>query len=105
MVASSAYQLLVARGTGSIRATLTMAVYQTPRGVKARIDDVVAEQTEDGQAAAVAMLQRAVRHAEMIGASVIQLVSKPALTVANSTYERLGFRSERHGIYYRTVQN
>jgi hypothetical protein len=60
MVASSAYQLLVARRNGGRRGTLTIAVYQAPRGVKARIDDVVAEQTEDGEAASVALLQEAV---------------------------------------------
>src|SRR5215218_9840260 len=57
MVASAAYQLLVARRNRSICATLSLAVYQAPGGVKARIDDVVAEQTEDGQVAAVALLQ------------------------------------------------
>jgi GNAT superfamily N-acetyltransferase len=104
MLASSAYQLLIARNAGGICATLTLAVYRAPGGVKARIDDLVAEQSEDGQAAAVALIQHAVRRAVVAGAPVIRLVSKPTLPVANSTYERLGFTLEGPTIYRRAVQ-
>ena len=49
MIASPAYHLLAVRRDGDICATLTLAVYRTPGGIKARIDDIVAEQTEDGR--------------------------------------------------------
>jgi hypothetical protein len=104
MAASPAYHLLVARRDGDICATLTLAVYRAPGGIKARIDDVVAEQTDEGQAAAAALLQEAMLRAAAAGAPVIQLVSKPALSTANSTYERLGFTSEGAGLYHRALR-
>ncbi|GAA3247684.1 GNAT family N-acetyltransferase [Dactylosporangium siamense] len=103
MVESHAYQLLVARNDGVIRATLTAAVYQALRGVTARIDDVVAEQDQEGQAAAVALVEEAIRRAGVGGADSVQLVSKPALPVANGTYERLGFVQEGPGLYRRAI--
>ena len=103
MVKSPAYHLLVARCDGDICATLTLAVYRAPGGVKARIDDVVAEQTPGGQVAAAALVQEAVRRAAVAGATVIRLVSKPSFPVANSTYERLGFMAERPGLYQREL--
>jgi hypothetical protein len=99
MVASPAYHLLIARQDGAVRATLTLAVYRAPGGTKARIDDVVAEQTEDGQAAAAVLLQEAIRRSTVAGASILRLVSKPALPAANSTYERLGFTSDGRSLY------
>jgi hypothetical protein len=104
MVASPAYQLLVARANGIIRAMLTLVVYRAPGGTKARIDDVVAEQTEDGQAAAAALVHEAVRRATVAGAAGIKLISKPSLPMANSTYERLGFTHEGPGLYYLPIQ-
>jgi hypothetical protein len=104
MVASPAYHLLVVRRDGDICATLTLAVYRAPGGIKARIDDIVAEQTEDGHAAAAALLQEAIRRASVAGAPNIRLVSKPALSTANSTYERLGFASDGPGLLHRALQ-
>ncbi|MGC4755471.1 GNAT family N-acetyltransferase [Micromonospora trifolii] len=102
MIALPEFQLLVARRNGGICGTLTLAVYQMPGEVKARVDDLVAEQTEGGQAIALTLIREAARRAVAAGAAAIQVVSKPALLVANSTFERIGFRQERPGIYRRT---
>jgi ribosomal protein S18 acetylase RimI-like enzyme len=67
-------------------------------------NDVVAEQTDDGQAAAAALLQEAIERATAAGAPVIRLVSKPTLSTANSTYERLGFTRDGPGLYHRVSQ-
>jgi hypothetical protein len=62
MIASPAYQLLVARIDGVLHATLTLAVYRAPSGIKANVGDVVAEQTEQGQSAAAALVEEAGGH-------------------------------------------
>ncbi|WP_181518529.1 GNAT family N-acetyltransferase [Micromonospora noduli] len=102
MIALPEYQLLVARRDGDICGMLTLAVYWAPGGVKARVDDVVAEQTEGGQAVAVTLIREAVRRAVAAGAAAIHVVSKPALPVANSTFEQNGFSQEGPGIYRRS---
>ncbi|MEV1110099.1 GNAT family N-acetyltransferase [Micromonospora sp. NPDC049751] len=101
MIALPEYQLFVARQNGSICGTLTLAVYQAPGGVKARIDDVVAEQTEGGKAVALRLIREAIQRAVAAGAAGVQVVSKPALSVANSTFEQIGFRQQGPGIYVR----
>ncbi|WP_170208721.1 hypothetical protein [Micromonospora pisi] len=98
-----AVEVLAGRRNGGIRGTLTLAVYRAPGGVKARIDDVVAEQTKDGQAVALTLIREAVRRAVVAGAPAIRVVSKPVLPVANSTYEQIGFTQEGPGIYRRAL--
>lgn len=92
MVTSPAYQLLVARDSEGICATLTFVAYRAPGGAKARIDDVVADQTRDGQAAAAALVREAIRCAAVAGASEIKLVSKPALIARTARTNSLVLR-------------
>ncbi|MEV1319940.1 hypothetical protein AB0J14_28115 [Micromonospora arborensis] len=104
MIVLPEYQLFVARRNGGICGTLVLAVYRARGGVKARIDDVVTEQTKDGQAVVVTLIREAVRCAVDAGAAAIQVVSKPTLPVANRTYEEIGFTQEGPGIYRRALR-
>ena len=95
MIASPAYQLLVARIDGVLSATLTLAVYRAPRGIKANVGDVVAEQTEPGQSAAAALVEEAVRRAAVGGAAYVTLVSKPRAGRREQHVRTTGIRTAR----------
>jgi ribosomal protein S18 acetylase RimI-like enzyme len=100
LLASAASALLVARSDqDEIVGTLTLALFHTPTGLRAWIDDVVVDEAARGRGVGEALTREAIRCAEEAGASAVQLTSRPEREVANRLYQRLGFERRETNVY------
>ncbi|MBF6333194.1 GNAT family N-acetyltransferase [Nocardia transvalensis] len=92
-------QLLVGRIGGSIVGALTLVMYTIPTGLRARIEDVVVDQTARGQGAGKALIIAALGIAKQRGARTVDLTSTPSKIVANHLYRDLGFTPRESTTY------
>ena len=79
--------------------TLILVVFRGLTGIKARIEDVVVDKRARGRGIGTALIQRALDHAASLQAHTVELTSRPARTVANSLYQRLGFVQRDTNVY------
>lgn len=94
IVNSPVTSLLVARWQGDthpIIGVLTLAVFRSPAGVNAYIEDVVVDQNERGKGVGEALTRAAIEMASQKGAQKVDLTSAPWREAANRLYQRLGF--------------
>jgi ribosomal protein S18 acetylase RimI-like enzyme len=91
--------VLVARLGDEIVGTLTLVIFPALTGVRARIEDVVVDESARGRGVGAALTTAAVRLARQRGASAVELTSRPARTTANRLYQRLGFQSRETNLY------
>jgi ribosomal protein S18 acetylase RimI-like enzyme len=103
IVGSPAVTLLVARAEGAIIGTLTLAMFPTPTGIRAWIEDVVVDEAARGHGIGEALITEAVGLAGAAGARTVDLTSRPARQAAGRLYERAGFEERNTRVYrYRT---
>jgi ribosomal protein S18 acetylase RimI-like enzyme len=100
IVSSPATTVLVAHDDqGAIIGSLTLAVFRTPTGARAWIEDVVVDEAARGQGAGVALVEEAIRLAGERGARTVDLTSRPSRTAANALYEKIGFGARETNVY------
>jgi ribosomal protein S18 acetylase RimI-like enzyme len=101
LLTSDATSLLTARdATGTLVGMLTLIVYRTPTGVRARIEDVVVDESVRGQGIAVYLVQRALEIARTKGADGVALTSNPRREAANRLYQKVGFKRWETNVYF-----
>lgn len=102
LLSSDAVTLLTARTDEStaIVGMLTLIVYRTPTGVRARIEDVVVDESVRGQGIAVELVQRALEIARAKGADGVALTSNPRREAANRLYQKVGFTKWETNVYF-----
>jgi ribosomal protein S18 acetylase RimI-like enzyme len=100
LVAHPSVTLLVARVDDRIVGTLTLVRFPLPTGERARIEDVVVDESARGQGVGAALTKEALRLAEEFGVRSVDLTSRPSRLAANRLYQRLGF-TERDSRVYR----
>ncbi|MGH9082284.1 MAG: GNAT family N-acetyltransferase [Acidimicrobiales bacterium] len=104
IVASPATTLFVARdGAGRVVGALTLAVFRTPTGVRAWIEDVVVDREARGAGTGAALVRAAVALAAEHDARTVDLTSRPDREAANRLYLRLGFEQRTTNVYRYTV--
>ena len=100
IVSSPATTVLLAQDDqGAIIGSLTLAVFRTPTGARAWIEDVVVDEAARGQGAGVALVEAAIRLAGERGARTVDLTSRPSRTAANALYEKIGFGARETNVY------
>ncbi len=100
IVESPATTLFVARDeSGEIVGSLTLAVFRTPTGVRAWIEDVVVESSARGGGIGSALVREAVELARKAQARTVDLTSRPERDDANRLYRRLGFERRETNVY------
>ena len=101
LVAHEACHLLLARDTGSgdIVGSLTLVVFPIPTGVRAWIEDVVVDGDARGSGAGAALSTAALDLAATLGATTVELTSRPSREAANRLYQRLGFLPRDTNVY------
>jgi GNAT superfamily N-acetyltransferase len=94
LVADPAVTLLVARDGDEIVGTTTVIVYTTPFWIKARLDEVVVDESARGKGVGEALVKAALEIGRERGAQVAELQSGrgPAREAAHALYLRLGFK-------------
>src|SRR2546427_5865957 len=94
LIADPDVTLLVARDGDEIVGTTTVIVYTTPFWIKARLDEVVVDDSARGRGVGEALVKAALDVGREKGAQVAELPSGrgPARDAAHRLYDRLGFR-------------
>jgi GNAT superfamily N-acetyltransferase len=94
LIADPAVVLLIAKHGDVIVGTTTVIVYTTPFWIKARLDEVVVDESARGQGVGEALVKAAFEIGRERGAQVAELQSGrgEAREAAHRLYERLGFK-------------
>ena len=102
LLASDASTLLTARdeAAGQIVGMLTLIVYRVPTGVRARIEDVVVDESMRGRGIAIQLVERALEIAREKGADGVALTSNPKREAANRLYQKVGFKKWETNVYF-----
>jgi ribosomal protein S18 acetylase RimI-like enzyme len=105
VVSSEATTLFVARDAGrQIVGALTLALFRTPTGVRAWIEDVVVDGSARGGGIGSALVDAAVGEARKAEARTIDLTSRADRAEANRLYLRLGFEQRETNVYRLTLR-
>jgi ribosomal protein S18 acetylase RimI-like enzyme len=102
IVSSEASILLLAvdRDAGDrIVGSLTLAWFRIPTGVRAWIEDVVVDGDARGQGVGEQLNRHALDVARSLGASTVDLTSRPSREAANRLYQRIGFEARDTNVY------
>lgn len=101
IASSESTVLLVARdgAGGPIVGTLTLAVFRIPTGVRAWIEDVIADEAVRGRGCGEALTREALRIASDRGARTVELTSRPSREAANRLYRKIGFTLRETNVY------
>jgi ribosomal protein S18 acetylase RimI-like enzyme len=102
IVSSRASILLVARDPEldwKILGSLTLVVFRIPTGVRAWIEDVVADTDQRGRGIGEALTRAALERAKQEGAKTVDLTSRPTREAANRLYQRVGFVQRVTNLY------
>ena len=100
IVESPATTLLLAEDDeGAVIGSLTLALFRTPTGTRAWIEDVIVDESARGQGAGEALVAEAIQLAAEAGARTVDLTSRPARDAANALYEKIGFRMRETNVY------
>lgn len=100
LMAAHGSTLLLARDElGHIVGTLTLVVFRTTTELRARIEDVVVEESARGKGLGEQLVKEALRLAHERGARSVSLTSRPDRESANRLYERIGFEHRNTNVY------
>lgn len=103
LVSSKSSILLIARDPDElapIAGVLTLIVYRVPTGIRARVEDVVVDESMRGKGIGEALMRYALNMAREAGADGVALTSNPRREVANRLYQRLGFKPWQTNLYF-----
>jgi len=99
IVADPAVTLLLARDGEQIVGTTTVIVYTTPFWIKARLDEVVVDESARGKGVGAALVKASLDIAREKGAEVVELQSGVQREEANRLYPRMGFKLRETNVY------
>ncbi|MEM9563137.1 MAG: GNAT family N-acetyltransferase [Actinomycetota bacterium] len=99
IVASEASHLLLAVEDGAVLGSLTLVVFAIPTGLRAWIEDVVVDGDARGKGVGAALNEYALDLARTLGATTVDLTSRPSREAANRLYIRLGFEARETNVY------
>jgi ribosomal protein S18 acetylase RimI-like enzyme len=100
IIGSSSTTLFAAEDpAGAIVGMLTLAIFPTPTGARAWIEDVVVDADQRGLGTGAALVRAALDKAAAAGARTVDLTSTPARTAAHALYRKLGFAIRETSVY------
>src|ERR1700682_794982 len=99
IISDPAVTLLLARDGQQIVGTTTVIVYTTPFWIKARLDEVVVDESARGKGVGAALVSAALDVARAKGAQVAELQSGVQREAANRLYPRMGFKPRETNVY------
>jgi ribosomal protein S18 acetylase RimI-like enzyme len=102
IVHSPAVVLLAARDPDCappVVGVLTLVVFQTPTGVRGRIEDLVVDSRARGRGIGEALCRAAMERARALEATTLDLTSHPTREAAHRLYQRLGFQRRDTNLY------
>jgi ribosomal protein S18 acetylase RimI-like enzyme len=101
MIAHDGTTVFVARSDDDSRivGTLTLVVFRIPTGVRARVEDVVVDESARGQRVGELLTRAAIDKAAAAGCKTVDLTSRRSRESAHRLYERMGFEIRETSVY------
>jgi GNAT superfamily N-acetyltransferase len=99
IIADPAVTLLLARDGQQIVGTTTVIVYTTPFWIKARLDEVVVDESARGKGVGAALVKASLDLARLSGVEVVELQSGVQREPAHRLYSRMGFKLRETNVY------
>lgn len=99
IIADPDTHLFIAEQDGAIVGSLTLIIFRSPTGVRARIEDVVVAESARGTGLGRRLTDAAIERSRAIGAKAIGLTSRPSRQAANGLYQSLGFELRNTNVY------
>lgn len=91
--------LFLATVDGNVAGMCSLALYTTPTGRKAWIEDVVVDKDYRGMKIGRQMIEKAIKYAHKYSPCTIMLTSKPSRIAANALYSNAGFDRKNTNVY------
>jgi ribosomal protein S18 acetylase RimI-like enzyme len=85
--------------------SLTLVVFRIPSGTRARIEDLVVQETARGRGVGRSLVRKAIEMAGALGAEVVDLTTHPSREAANPLYKKLGFEIQGTNVYRRYMSS
>ena len=104
VVDDPAATLLAVYQDDAVMGVAVVLMYTTPSWRKARIEDVVIDETARGRGLGKALVERCIEVARQRGAEVVELQSARWRDAANRLYPALGFELRESNLYRLTLQ-
>lgn len=106
IVESRTTHLFIARrnSDSKIVGSLTLLVFRTPTGVRARIEDVVVDERHRGIGIGAELCRKAILCTTKAGAGTVDLTSHASREAANRLYLSVGFKLRETNVYRHTSQ-
>ena len=99
IITSPHTHLLLLQQEGKIVGMCTLAVYYTPTGSKAWIEDVVIDNSMRGKKLGKLLIEYAIEAARKYSPCTLMLTSRPARVAANTLYQSVGFEQKTTNVY------
>lgn len=99
IVGSEDSTMIVAKIDHQIIGSLTLVTFAIPVGLRARIEDVVVDESARGRGVGEQLSRYALDLAARLGAPVVDLTSSPSRESANRLYQRIGFQQRNTNVY------
>ena len=103
IVAHPGTTVFIAKLDGVIVGTLTLVVFRIPTGLRAWIEDVVADPAAAGKNVGRLLTQAALDHARELGCRTVELTSRASREAANHIYQSMGFERRDTNVYRYTL--
>jgi len=103
LIAAPSSITLIARHpdkTGPIVGAAFLVVYRVLTGIRARLEDVVVDESARGLGIGDALTREALRIAQESGADGVALTSNPRRVAANQLYQKIGFKRWGTNLYF-----
>ncbi len=105
IVESDASVLFIGEDDGEILGSLTLALFRIPTGLRAWIEDVVVDDAARGKGLGKALNLAAIERAKAVGATTVDLTSRPSREAANRLYQRIGFEKRETNVYRYSIDS
>ena len=99
IIQSEASHLLMAEHDGQFCGSLTLAVFKSPTGTRARIEDIVVNEDARRKGVGRLLSEHALGLATERGAKTVDLTSRPSREAANALYKKVGFELRDTNVY------
>jgi ribosomal protein S18 acetylase RimI-like enzyme len=94
-------QLFIARSASGTPVGMgTLAVFRTPSGLHAHIEDLVVDESERGKGTGEALMRALLDSARQLGLDGVSLTCNPRRESANRLYQRMGFKKWETNVYW-----
>lgn len=103
IIDSDTTHLLMAEENDRYLGSLTLMVFRIPSGTRARIEDLVVQDTARGKGVGKALILKAIETMRAMGAEAVDLTTHPSRVAANELYKKLGFVRRETNVYRRRL--